>query len=500
MTISTTVSKKFYNGAGTAGPFNFPFKVFATSDVDVFVSDVLKTEGTHYTVVLNGTPPGVSGADVTFTAGNFPPVGTNNVLVKRLLPQTQEVDLPTAGAFPADTVEESADRGVMLIQQFQEALDRAIILGVTSQLANLAFPEGASAVDRAGKAIRWDAAGTALELVTITGGLLSVITTRGDLIRGGVSGITERLALGATDALVGSNGTDLVYFSKATQAEAEAGTDNAKWMTALRSAQAIAALTSAGLRSGLTGLSLANNGADATNDIDIAIGETFSNDAVHANRVRMTLTSALIKQLDAAWAVGTNAGMRDTGAIADGTWHIFLIKRTDTGVVDVLASQSFSAPTMPTSYDKRKWIGVIRRSGAAIIAFDQKDDTWLLDVPVTDVNTANPGTAAVTATLTSVPTGVNFFPILMVRLNWSGVGDQSLLLTALDQADTVPTTAISSLGGFEDTGANARRLSAEIVSVWTNTSAQIRYRLNLSDASTNVALTVKGYRVNRAEV
>lgn len=89
-------------------------------------------------------------------------------------------------------------------------------------------------------------------------------------------------------------------------------------------------------RSYLAGLGMANNGTDAINDIDIAAGECRSRDSTE----NLRLASALTKQLDVAWAVGSAAGGRDVGAIADGTWHLHLIKRPDTGVVDVLESLS----------------------------------------------------------------------------------------------------------------------------------------------------------------
>ena len=49
----------------------------------------------------------------------------------------------------------------------------------------------------------------------------------------------------------------------------------------------------------------------------------------------MSLASAYTKTT-AAWAVGSTSGALDTGVIAASTWyHVYLIRRTDTGVVDV---------------------------------------------------------------------------------------------------------------------------------------------------------------------
>jgi hypothetical protein len=114
----------------------------------------------------------------------------------------------------------------------------------------------------------------------------------------------------------------------------------------------------------LAGLDLGINALDPANDIDIAAGA--ARDA--ADSEDMTLASALVKQTNAAWAVGTNAGGLDTGSLSANTlYYVWLIKRTDTGVVDVLFSTSNSSPTMPTNYDKKRVIGSFKTGATAVI-------------------------------------------------------------------------------------------------------------------------------------
>lgn len=86
----------------------------------------------------------------------------------------------------------------------------------------------------------------------------------------------------------------------------------------------------------LSGYGTNNNAGDAVNDIDIAIGAC--RDITNAQNI--VLASALTKRLDAAWAVGTNQGGLDIGTIADGSYHLYAIKRSDTGVVDALESRN----------------------------------------------------------------------------------------------------------------------------------------------------------------
>jgi hypothetical protein len=64
------------------GPFSFTFKWLESTDIKVSVGGVLKTAGTHYNLQgLNYTTK--TGGQVLFTAGNAPPVGTNNIRIYR---------------------------------------------------------------------------------------------------------------------------------------------------------------------------------------------------------------------------------------------------------------------------------------------------------------------------------------------------------------------------------------------------------------------------------
>ena len=118
----------------------------------------------------------------------------------------------------------------------------------------------------------------------------------------------------------------------------------------------------------INGLQLAN-GTDATNDIDIAAGACVdSSDAVN-----MVLSSVFTKQIDANWAVGSAAGGFPSGlTLTDDTWyHVFLIRRSDTGVVDGGFDTSLTAANLLTDasdYDSYRRIGSIRRETAAVPA------------------------------------------------------------------------------------------------------------------------------------
>lgn len=123
----------------------------------------------------------------------------------------------------------------------------------------------------------------------------------------------------------------------------------------------------------ISGLSLANDGTDAAHDVVIATGEARDG----ANATNMVLGAALTKQIDAAWAVGTDAGGLDGTESTPGTpdastiYYVWLIKRSDTGVVDALFSESGTAPTMPTNYDSKRLLGFVVTDGSANIIAGQ---------------------------------------------------------------------------------------------------------------------------------
>jgi len=234
----------------------------------------------------------------------------------------------------------------------------------------------------------------------------------------------------------------------------------------------------------LFGMTLSNNGSDPTNDIDIAVGECVSDDSTASSRVRMAITSAITKRLDAAWAVGSGNGGLDTGAIANTTYHVWVIARVDTGVVDVLFSTSATSPTMPTNYTKKRRIGAILRESAAIVTFAQHNDEFLRLVPVLDVSAAISATTANTRTL-SVPTGVKVHALINHVATYSS-NQGPLIVSSPDVTDAASSHTVAPL-------ANATVVSSG-QNVWvtamvirTNTSAQIRTRWSNSDGTERIA-------------
>lgn len=104
-------------------------------------------------------------------------------------------------------------------------------------------------------------------------------------------------------------------------------------------------------------LTMTNNAIDVANDIDVSSGSAVDSTGVFS----ILLASAITKRVDASWAVGTNQGGLDTGVVSNTRYYIFLIRRPDTGVVDVLFSLSATTPTLPANYTQFALIGNINR-------------------------------------------------------------------------------------------------------------------------------------------
>ena len=238
----------------------------------------------------------------------------------------------------------------------------------------------------------------------------------------------------------------------------------------------------------LSGLKLANNAGDATNDIDIATG--IASDT--ASAYLMALPASLTKRLDAAWAVGTNQGGRDAGAIGDATWHVFLIRRPDTGVVDALFSASATAPTMPANYTQKRRIGSIIRTAGAILAFVQDGDYFCHAAIISDISALNPGTAAVTRTLT-VPLGIRVRADIVVGFDATVPATDapgSILISDLSIPDQAPSVVVATTFDYR---ASENFLAPAGAGVWTNTSGQVRSRIQISTAGTRLRILTRGW-------
>jgi hypothetical protein len=205
-----------------------------------------------------------------------------------------------------------------------------------------------------------------------------------------------------TGAAVFANAPALVNPTATTQT---AGDTSTKVATTAFVATAVSGGPSA--PGSIYGLTLSNNSGSPNTKIDIASGKARD----IGDTANMALVSTISKDLSATWAVGTGNGGLDTGSKANSSWyHVWLIRRSDTGVVDALFSTSATSPTMPTNYDSKRRLGAIKtNSSGNILAFYQVPGTgkfyWIGSQP-RDINAATISTTPTLYTLASIPLGI----------------------------------------------------------------------------------------------
>ncbi|MGR9412226.1 hypothetical protein [Rhizobium leguminosarum] len=260
----------------------------------------------------------------------------------------------------------------------------------------------------------------------------------------------------------------------------------------------------AAIQGKLYGLTLSNNGSDATNDIDIAAGSAASDGATP---ILMTLAAGITKRLDANWAAGTNAGMRYSGAaIANTTYHVYLASTAVGGSTDIYADPSadpavalthLQAETGGSAYAKVRRIGSIIRESAAIVAFKQDGNTFRR---ATKVDRSSTSAAASALLALSVPTGINVYPLLNYDIATGTASTDAQLLiggawegSATNTIDRVFTTSLANTASVTHGGIGPI--------FQTNTSAQIYFATTIASGSlsTNVLSTV-GWIDNRGTV
>lgn len=240
-------------------------------------------------------------------------------------------------------------------------------------------------------------------------------------------------------------------------------------------------------RSWLAGLTLSTAGSSAT--FSVAAGQA----ADSTNASLMDLSSAYSKTTS-AWSVGSAAGALDTGAIANSTWyHVFLIKRVDTGVVDVLISTSASAPTMPTNYTLKRRIGSMKTNGSAQwTLFSQIGDEFFWSVSVSDISVTNLGATATLYALSAVPTGVKVSA--RGRGLWYNAAISDGVISSPEESDQ----AVDTPTGFRTVMNPVAGVSnAFVLEIKTDTSAQIRARSDT--ASTTLRWATYGWLDRRGK-
>lgn len=471
MTIaSTTVANSGSSTNGATTQFSFAFHIADYGDVeaeDQIVVRLVTTATGAETVLTRGASAGQYSVSINADQSASPGGSITTITTYasgykiwiELSPSfLQATDYQNQGAFLMETVEDQADQHTRQILVLKDQMRRALHAGVTA---------GAS----------------------FSGSIDGPYTPNFNVVIAS-DGLSFALSASLADATV-----------------------TAAWQAIINQSTVNAGLQSAGFPAGgvsgafsghLYGLTL-SNGSDATNDINIAAGSCIDS----TNAYLMTC-GAMTKQLDANWATGTNQGMRYSGAaIANTTYGIWAAATAD-GVEDFYAYPNSGGPSAATvlaalnaetggsafAYVRR--IGFILRESGAIVAFVQSGDNFVRTDSVADIAANNPGTSAVSATL-KVPIGEAVDAVIIATIyDASPAAATNAIVTALTQTDFYPSSVWSCFTPAAGAGVPAG--DSVSLSVRTNASAQVRYRLSASNGDITFYISTHGWRDTRGRL
>jgi hypothetical protein len=525
--VSDTTPRIAYTATASQTAFVVPFAFFDDADLLVYQNATLLTLATHYTV--SGAESDAGGT-VTLLSGAT--VG-DKIMIVRDVAIVQTTHIPPSGPLDIPAVNIQFSKLIAIAQQLSDEIDRSMRLSVTDPTVSMTLPLAAV---RANQMLGFDSSGaptpaqpsnalvsaamqpivaaatliTAQGLLGISNGIVPLAVSTGISVTSvfkrivatgpitltlsrantffngagfwvDVTGGDVTLAINANDHFLDkSAGVALVLPSGTSGFISTDAAAAGLWVASLGATSSTVLAQSSG---DIYGLTIANNASDPVNDIDIGTGKATDS----TNAISISLTSLITKRLDVTWVVGSGNGGLDTGSIGNGTYHVFIIQRPDTGVVDALFSLSPSAPTMPTNYIYKRRIASIIRVAGTILAFRQFGDMFKLSVPVLDRNSISAATDSL-LTLT-VPNGIKVNPIIVADISQTTAGSSGQLFDDADVLTATVAIARSTLAGEVAVG--------QTQACVTNTASQLRYTFFLSGTVGSARITTLGWTDGR---
>lgn len=159
MTISLETRRADYTATAAQTTFAYWWRIWATTDLDVYVNDVLQAPSTYTVTGIAPTTGGNVVFDTTLSAGD-------DVTILSSTPYVQLEEFTLGGLLHPKTFEMMGDKLTAGQQQLLERLERAVTLAVTSQYRNLTFPDPVPS-----RLIGYNAAGSALTTYPVTTGI-----------------------------------------------------------------------------------------------------------------------------------------------------------------------------------------------------------------------------------------------------------------------------------------------------------------------------------------
>jgi hypothetical protein len=234
------------------------------------------------------------------------------------------------------------------------------------------------------------------------------------------------------------------------------------------------------LRSYIDGLTMSTAGASATMGISTGV-------AIDSTNSRALILAASLNKTTVAWAVGSGNGGLDAGEISASAWyHFYLIRRPDTGVVDVIFSLNATNPALPQNYTQYRYIGSGLTNASLWRKFYQIGDWFAWDSPASfDIN--------VTVTTNNqnftlpVPLGLK----TKAKVIGYYIATGSTCVLKLSSPDVLDTNSSVGANGIISLASGYVSITDEAM---TNLSSQIKI---VADGSYGCLLSCQGYTNTR---
>lgn len=248
--------------------------------------------------------------------------------------------------------------------------------------------------------------------------------------------------------------------------------------------------TNATIQTNVIGGLLLSNDTETDNDVNIMAGGARDT----TDSVNLILASEITKQIDASWAVGDDAGGLDGTESSGGTpdadtmYYVWLIRRSDTGVVDALFSESATSPTLPTNYDSKRLIGVVRTdSSGDIIGFTQVGDYFRYtgDV-ILDVDDSSITASFETATLSVPPSSIAHTYVDVIGTSGTTITGSAYIKTN-GAADVAARPEAGLFFELQSATSHSAILLGTHLSVLVDESSQIQYAGEASSSTIKIS-------------
>lgn len=231
-------------GNNSTPNYSFTFRILAESHLLVTVRHPTTGVETTLALTTDYTVSGVgnvSGGAIALVAGKAWMTSGNlttgwHITIRGVEPLVQGTDIRNQGDYYPEGIEDQFDYQMRIAQQQQDELDRSVKLPETVAASGFDTTLPADIASNPDATIVVNAGGTGLAMGPTKGAISSAA---GYATAAGVAKVAAEAAQTAAEAAQAAAEAAAGTVTLASQAEAEAGTNNVKYLSSLRTAQAI---------------------------------------------------------------------------------------------------------------------------------------------------------------------------------------------------------------------------------------------------------------------